>query len=184
MFSHWHLLHICSFSSQLYIKPFISFTLSVSGTTLSVPSVYFISIYIYFINVPHVYIFSCYACFIKLFFRCECGNCSSMTRPEECICCVEVPAVHSQILSEDIFISNCLNRHVLHVSMYEFWENVGPFDTNEPINEYVIIFQHFIQYVHNYKQVYLQYLQWIIFIFMQIIFINIQNLQRLCHVNS
>jgi hypothetical protein len=45
-------------------------------------------------------------------------NCSSMTTPEECICCVEVPAVHSQMLSEDmqcitdsdIFISNCLNR--------------------------------------------------------------------------
>jgi hypothetical protein len=63
------------------------------------------------------------------------GNCSSMTTPEECICCVEVPAVHSQMLSEDmqcitdsdIFISNCLNRHVLHVSMYEFLENVGTF---------------------------------------------------------
>jgi hypothetical protein len=47
---------------------------------------------------------------------------SMMTTPEECICCVEVPTVHSQILSEDmqsitdsdIFISNCLNRHVLH----------------------------------------------------------------------
>ena len=39
-------------------------------------------------------------------------------------------------------------RHVLHVSMYKFLENVGPFDDNEPINEYVIIFQHFIQYVH------------------------------------
>ena len=78
-----------------------------------------------------------------------------MTTPEECICCVEVPAVHSQMLSEDmqcitdsdIFISNCLNRHVLHVSMYEFLENVGPFDNNEPINEYVIMFQHFIQYM-------------------------------------
>ena len=41
-------------------------------------------------------------------------NCSSMTTPEECICCVEVPAVQSQMLSEDmqcitdsdIFISN------------------------------------------------------------------------------
>jgi hypothetical protein len=48
------------------------------------------------------------------------------TVPEECICCVEVPAVHSQMLSEDmqcitdsdIFISNCLNRHVLHDRMY------------------------------------------------------------------
>jgi hypothetical protein len=25
-----------------------------------------------------------------------------MTTPEECICCVEVPAVHSQMLSEDM----------------------------------------------------------------------------------
>ena len=157
------LIDICSISvpflPNCIVKPFISFTPSVSGTTLSVPSVYFISICIYFIDVPHVYIFSCYVCFICkkgiLFFRCECGNCSSMTTPEECICCVEVPAVHSQMLSEDmqcitdsdIFISNCLNRHVLHVSMYEFLENVGPFD-DEPINEYVIIFQHFIQYVH------------------------------------
>jgi hypothetical protein len=40
-----------------------------------------------------------------------------MTTPEECICCVEVPTVHSQMLSEDmqcitdsdILISNCLN---------------------------------------------------------------------------
>jgi hypothetical protein len=96
-----------------------------------------------------------------LFFRCECGNCSSMTTPEECICCVEVPAVHSQMLSEDmqcitdsdIFISNCLNRHVLHVSMYEFLENVCPFDDSEPINEYVIIFQHFIQYVRQWENI-------------------------------
>jgi hypothetical protein len=52
------------------------------------------------------------------------------------------------ITDSDIFISNCLNRHVLHVSMYEFLENVGPFDDNEPLNECIIIFQHFIQYVH------------------------------------
>jgi hypothetical protein len=38
--------------------------------------------------------------------------------------------------------------NTLHVLMYEFLENVGPFEDNEPINEYVIIFQHFIQYVH------------------------------------
>jgi hypothetical protein len=43
-----------------------------------------------------------------------------------------------RITDSDIFISNCLNWHVLHVSMYKFLENVGPFDDNEPINEYVI----------------------------------------------
>jgi hypothetical protein len=62
------LIDICSISvlflPNCIVKPFISFTPSVSGTTLSVPSVYFISICIYFINVPHVYILSCYACFI------------------------------------------------------------------------------------------------------------------------
>ena len=78
-----------------------------------------------------------------------------MTTPEECICCVEVPTVHSQMLSEDmqcitdsdIFISNCLNRHVLHVSMYEFLENVGPFDDNEPINDMEVITGKFYQLV-------------------------------------
>ena len=139
MFSHWHLLHICSFSSQLYIKPFISFTLSVSGTTLSVPSVYFISIYIYFINVPHVYIFSCYACYVsnvsyflgvnvaivpqwqhqkKVFVVLKCPQSTPRCYQRTC----------SVLQTVTIFISNCLYRHVLHVSMYEFLENVGPLD--------------------------------------------------------
>jgi hypothetical protein len=64
----YSLIDICSISvlflPNCIVKPFIGFTPSVSGTTLSVPSVYFISICIYFINVPHVYILSCYACFI------------------------------------------------------------------------------------------------------------------------
>jgi hypothetical protein len=51
------LIDICSISvlflPNCIVKPFISFTTCVSGTTLSVPSVYFISICIYFINVPH-----------------------------------------------------------------------------------------------------------------------------------
>jgi hypothetical protein len=52
-----HSHDICSISvlflPNCIVKPFISFTTCVSGTTLSVPSVYFISICIYFINVPH-----------------------------------------------------------------------------------------------------------------------------------
>ena len=59
------LIDICSISvpflPNCIVKPFISFTPSVSGTTLSVPSVYFISICIYFIIVyrctPCVYFF-------------------------------------------------------------------------------------------------------------------------------
>jgi hypothetical protein len=50
------LIDICSISvpflPNCIVKPFISFTPSVSGTTLSVPSVYFIFICIYFIDVP------------------------------------------------------------------------------------------------------------------------------------
>ena len=67
MFSRWHLLHICTFSSQLYSKTLHKlYTICFwnHSVTLSVTSVYFISICIYFINVPHVYILSCYACFI------------------------------------------------------------------------------------------------------------------------
>ena len=63
------LIEICSISvlflPNCIVKPFISFTPSVSAATLSVTSVYFISIYIYFINVPHVYIFSCFACYVS-----------------------------------------------------------------------------------------------------------------------
>jgi hypothetical protein len=56
------------------------------------------------------------------------------------------------ITDSDIFISNCLNRHVLHISMYEFLENVGPFDDNEPLNECVIIFQHFRVLLYSWKE--------------------------------
>jgi len=66
-----------------------------------------------------------------------------MTTAEECICCAGLSAVsfHMQpddlqcITEHDIFIANCLNRHVLYVSMYEYMENVSPFDDNEAINE-------------------------------------------------
>ncbi|XP_033741771.1 uncharacterized protein LOC117328353 [Pecten maximus] len=74
---------------------------------------------------------------------CVCGKCSSMTTVKECICCTEIDLVNHQtetaelncITDHEAFIANCLNRHVLHVSMYEYMENVGPFDDNEPIHE-------------------------------------------------
>jgi hypothetical protein len=106
-----------------------------------------------------VYIFSCFACYVSnvsyflgvnvaivpqwqhqknVFVVLKCQQSTPRCYQRTC----------SVLQTVTIFISNCLNRHVLHVSMYEFLENVGPFDDNEPINEYVIIFQHFIQYVH------------------------------------
>jgi hypothetical protein len=76
---------------------------------------------------------------INLFnhFRCECES------AEECICCQAISTVIinmedgdiSCITEHDIFVANCLNRHVLHISMLEYLENVGPLDDNEPINE-------------------------------------------------
>ena len=76
-------------------------------------------------------------------FRCECESCSTMDTAEECICCQASLAVSinmedgdiSCITEHDIFVANCLNRHVLHISMLEYLENVGPLDDNEPINE-------------------------------------------------
>ena len=58
-------------------------------------------------------------------FRCECESCSTMDTTEECICCQAISAVIinmedgdiSCIIEHDIFVANCLNRHVLHISM-------------------------------------------------------------------
>ena len=66
-----------------------------------------------------------------------------MDTAEECICCQAISAVSinmedsdiSCITEHDILVANCLNRHVLHISMLEYLENVGPLDDNEPINE-------------------------------------------------
>ncbi|CAG2195448.1 unnamed protein product [Mytilus edulis] len=74
---------------------------------------------------------------------CDCGNCNSMTTADECVCCSDISAVSylmqpddlNCITEHEVFIANCLNRHVLQVSMYAYMEHVGPFDDNEPINE-------------------------------------------------
>ena len=63
-----------------------------------------------------------------------------MPTVDECICCTEIGAVQAEsekgdhlcITESQIFIANCLNRHVLHVSMYEYLQNVGPLDYNQP----------------------------------------------------
>ena len=64
---------------------------------------------------------------------------------DECICCTEIGAVkaesekgdHLCITESQIFIANCLNRHVLHVSMYEYLQNVGTLNYNQPPHENV-----------------------------------------------
>ncbi|XP_052075797.1 P2X purinoceptor 7-like [Mytilus californianus] len=53
------------------------------------------------------------------------------------------------ITEHEIFIANCLNRHVLQVSMYAYMEHVGPFDDNEPINEKYrfMAYRRFVQWI-------------------------------------
>ena len=46
---------------------------------------------------------------------------------------------HFCITESQIFIDNCLNRHVLHDSMYEYLQNVGPLDYNQPPHENVML---------------------------------------------
>ncbi|XP_071146193.1 P2X purinoceptor 7-like [Mytilus edulis] len=88
---------------------------------------------------------------------CDCGNCEPMTTSEECTCCSNVSAVSFHMQPEDlqciteheVFVANCLNRHVLQVSMYAYLENVGPFDDNEPINERYrfMAYRRFVQWI-------------------------------------
>ena len=57
----------------------------------------------------------------------------------------------SCITEHDILVANCLNRHVLHISMLEYLENVGPLDDNEPINEkyQFMAYRRFVQWVRR-----------------------------------
>ena len=75
--------------------------------------------------------------------RCDCGNCATMPSETECLCCHEIGPVSEKlddchigcITDHEGFVGNCLNRHVIEVSLYEFVEHDGPIDDNEPINE-------------------------------------------------
>jgi hypothetical protein len=53
-----------------------------------------------------------------------------MTTPEECICCVEVPAVHSQMLSEDM---QCITDSDIFISNCHSWEEKDRYGAN--VNE-------------------------------------------------
>lgn len=66
-----------------------------------------------------------------------------MATQQECICCQEIAAIsaeveaggHQCITESLIFTDNCLNRHVLQISMYEYLQNVGPIDDNQPSHQ-------------------------------------------------
>lgn len=60
----------------------------------------------------------------------------------ECLCCQEVPRIIEMTDEEQLdincitehegFIVNCTNRHVILTSIYEFLEDYGPTDDNDP----------------------------------------------------
>ena len=66
-----------------------------------------------------------------------------MPTPLECRCCHEVHLIDQMveeselncITEQECFEVNCLNRHVLRVSLHEFVQYNGPVGDNEPIHE-------------------------------------------------
>ncbi|KAL5020317.1 hypothetical protein ScPMuIL_003209 [Solemya velum] len=74
---------------------------------------------------------------------CDCDKCPIMATNDECLCCREVGPIDEKldeanlpcITKHERFLGNCLNRHVIEVSLYEYVEYDGPIDDNEPINE-------------------------------------------------
>ncbi|XP_062574142.1 P2X purinoceptor 7-like [Saccostrea cucullata] len=91
---------------------------------------------------------------------CECGFCISMPTVDECICCKEIGAVQAETVTGDhqcitespIFTANCLNRHVLYVSMYEYLQNVGPLDDNQPPHEIYryLAYRRFVRWIWHF----------------------------------
>ncbi|KAJ8311193.1 hypothetical protein KUTeg_011256, partial [Tegillarca granosa] len=72
---------------------------------------------------------------------CSCDNCLTMPTAKECLCCHSVSEVRKEtndgnvkcIIHHEGFIANCLNRHVLKASFYEYIEYNGRPD--EPVHE-------------------------------------------------
>ncbi|XP_052103050.1 uncharacterized protein LOC127736526 [Mytilus californianus] len=70
----------------------------------------------------------------KVHLVCDCNNCTVIPTVDECICCKEVGQVAEKIEDGDLdcitdhewFTGNCLNRHVIEVSLYGFVERQGP----------------------------------------------------------
>lgn len=91
---------------------------------------------------------------------CKCGISISMGTQQECICCQEIAAIsaeveaggHQCITESPILTDNCLNRHVLQVSMYEYLQNVGPIDDNQPSHQVYrhLAYRRFVRWIWHF----------------------------------
>ncbi|KAL3857965.1 hypothetical protein ACJMK2_012589 [Sinanodonta woodiana] len=77
---------------------------------------------------------------------CTCGNCIHMETPRENERCRHTNIVDGKMEEDGLqqwrsnsfcIVVNCLNRHVLETSYYEYLQENGPLEKNELIHEYV-----------------------------------------------
>ncbi|XP_021339917.1 uncharacterized protein LOC110441145 [Mizuhopecten yessoensis] len=74
---------------------------------------------------------------------CDCGHCEQMPTDLECRCCCSFNLCQYKMEQDNIkcitehegFQVNCLNRHVLELSFYEYLDNYGPIGDEEPGHE-------------------------------------------------
>ena len=107
---------------------------------------------------------NCYSVYTIWHFRCECGNCTVMPKPEECLCCKESPQVWGQVETYNNTVSaeeqlNCMAEHpgfqsgcldiwVLQIAYIQF-RNQYHERLHLPLNECVKIYFHYCSiYVH------------------------------------
>lgn len=90
---------------------------------------------------------------------CSCGNCIHMETPRENKCCRHTNIVDGKLEEDGLqcitdhegFIVNCLNRHVLETSYYEYLQENGPLEENEQIHEVYryLAYRRFVRWVYQ-----------------------------------
>ncbi|KAL3868176.1 hypothetical protein ACJMK2_041009 [Sinanodonta woodiana] len=91
--------------------------------------------------------------------QCSYGNCIHMETPRENKCCRHKNIVDGKIEENGLqcitdhegFVVNCLNRHVLETSYYEYLQENGPLEENELIQEVYryLAYRRFVRWVYQ-----------------------------------